>query len=133
VVFGLDKISDDIEDVVLVEGELDVIALAMIGIPAVSTGSAHLSDTQQRLVRDYCYSIVVFYDTDTAGQNATWGYWSKSDEEWKPGVVEKLQPYMTVRVVEDHDDDASAMIQAGRERALRRLIERAPNSLSNML
>lgn len=122
VIFGLDRVRKSGRKVlVLVEGELDVIALWMLGIPAISTGSAHLSDEQAILLRDYADEIIVFFDTNTAGEQATWGYEDK-DGDWHPGVVEKLEPFMRLRIVEDHEHDASKLVQLGRGDEARRLV-----------
>jgi DNA primase len=125
-VFGIEKWGE-VEVYVLCEGELDVVALWQIGIPAISTGSAHLSEIQSRIVRDHCDEVVVFYDTDNAGNQATWGYWNK-DGEFKPGLVQKIRPFLRVRVVEEHKHDPSKLIEKKRIRELRRLIENAPSS-----
>ena len=83
VVFGLHHCYRD-EPLVLVEGELDVIALWQQGIAAIATGSAHLSPVQQRLVRDHTDEVVVWFDEGAAGDNATWGYYDQ-DGDFRPG------------------------------------------------
>jgi|tagenome__1003787_1003787.scaffolds.fasta_scaffold20818632_2 DNA primase len=123
VVFGLDR-AKKARKLVLVEGELDVVALWQIGIPAISPGSAHLSDEQALLIRDYADEVIFFFDSNDAGENATWG-WEDSDGEWHPGAVEKLAPFMRVRVVAEHEHDASELIQHGRVDELRALLEAA--------
>lgn len=131
--FGLDRVEDFDGKLVLVEGELDVIALWMIGVTAVSSGSAHLSEIQQRLVRDHCDEIVVFFDSDTAGDNATFGYYNK-DDEFKPGVVQHLQPFIRVRVVEEHDHDAATMIlERGETKKLLKMLRSAELSHNFLL
>lgn len=128
VVFGLHMLDGPVPVLVLVEGELDVIALWQIGIPAVCTGSAHLSTAQARLIRQWCQEVIVFFDTNTAGQHATFGYYDK-DGEFHPGVVHDLRPHIRVRVVPEHDGDASSMVQDNAVDELRELIESAESVL----
>jgi len=55
--------------VVLVEGPWGVLRLAQLGIPAVALLGAHLSPTQQSLLRDLP-KVVILMDGDEAGRNA---------------------------------------------------------------
>lgn len=131
VVFGLFEAAVTLKkEAVLVEGELDVIALWQEGITAVSTGSAHLSDEQAILIRDNLDAVIVMFDIkendpNTAAIRATVGYFDDDDDEFHPGIVQKLDPFLKVKVVDNHDDDASQMIQDGRQDELRQLIEDA--------
>jgi DNA primase len=110
VLFGMHMCSDA-SRIVLVEGELDVIALWQVGIPAVATGGAALSATQSLMLRDQAEDgVVVFYDSDNAGWEAT------------VEVIAQLQPFVRVKVVPDHDGDASSMVQNGEVEELRALI-----------
>ena len=115
VLFGIDKCLAA-KTIVLVEGELDVIALWQIGIAAVATGGAALSHTQAVLLRDQADEVIVFYDSNTAG-------W-----EGAADVVADLQPFMRVRMVDDHEDDASKMVEDGRADELRQLLSGAVSS-----
>ena len=57
---------------VLVEGYMDVIALANRGIPfAVASLGTSLTSDQARLLSKYCQEVVICYDSDSAGQAAT--------------------------------------------------------------
>lgn len=114
----------DVSWAVLVEGELDAIALWQAGIPAVSTGSSSVSETQQIVLRDNFDELVIFFDTDDSGEKAVYGYYNDSDE-WKPGLVEKLLPFMRMRVVEDHDKDPAALLEDDDLDELRRLVRDA--------
>jgi hypothetical protein len=131
VVFGLHMLVGPVETLVLVEGELDVIALWQIGIPAVCTGSAHLSEAQARIIRQWCDELVVFYDSNTAGNQATFG-WHDKDDEFHAGVIHKLRPHIRVRVVPAHTDDASKMVQDNRIDELRELIASAESVVQLM-
>lgn len=123
VVFGIDRIDDN-HPVVFCEGELDVIALWQIGIPAICTGGAHLSFAQSILIRDHVSEGVVWLDNDPAGENATWGY-DKPDGEHKPGLVEKLDPFLHVRIVRPHRFDPAEMVKLGKHDGVRRMIAQA--------
>lgn len=126
VVFGLDKWGGEIDGtVVFCEGELDVIALWQMDIPAICTGSAHLSDTQAKLIRDHCNgAVVIFFDSDTAGRHATWGY-ERADGTRAPGLVEKLGPFMDVRIVRHHFRDPAAMVARGQHNSVTKMISGA--------
>lgn len=115
VLFGIDKCGAA-PTIVLVEGELDVIACWQVGIAAVATGGAALSRTQAVLLRDQADEVVVFYDSNNAG-------W-----EGAADVVVDLQPFMRVRVVDDHDSDASQLVQDGKADELHALIDGAVSS-----
>jgi DNA primase len=120
VLFGLDKCGDA-DKIVLVEGELDVIALWQIGIPAIATGGAALSEIQSILLRDKADEVIVFYDSDNAGWEAT------------VEVVVQLQPFVRVKVVPDHDSDASKMVEQGKVEELRTLIASGVSSYRLLL
>lgn len=124
VVYGLERARVETTTFVLCEGELDVMALDQCEIPAISTGSAHVSLAQARLIRDHVEELVVYFDSDNAGRNSTWG-WEGKDGEWHPGLVERLAPFLRVRIVADHPHDPAKMQQLGQIKALRDLIAEA--------
>jgi DNA primase len=126
VVFGLDKWGEQAR-YVFVEGELDVITLWCMGIPALCTGGASMSDTQAKLIREYTDEIVLFLDNDKAGSNAVWGF-EKDDGEHKPGIVELLEPFIRIRIVASHKLDVNGYWQKGKSDRVRRLIDRAEMS-----
>jgi len=124
-VVGLDSVYTDWA--VLVEGEFNMLALRRAGYPSVATGSAALSDTQARLLRDHFETLIVWMDPDTAGQNTIWGYW-KGDEgmkEWRPGIVEKLEPFMTLKIVGFSRSDPAKLWQEGRTKTISYLLRNA--------
>jgi Toprim-like len=128
VLFGLDRLIESW--CVLVEGELDVMALAQAGYPAVASGSAHLSPVQQRLLRDRVDLVVVWFDEGEAGEVGTWGYYDE-DKDFHPGVVQVLEPHLRVRVVvDDHPDDPAELIRMQRPTEIGRLIDGAQSSLT---
>jgi DNA primase len=124
VVFGLHRCYRD-EPLVLVEGELDVIALWQHGITAIATGSAHLSPVQQRLVRDHADEVTVWFDEGSAGDNATWGYHDK-DGDFHPGIVQALEPHLNLRVVVDaRPDDPARLVELQRGEEIDTLLANA--------
>lgn len=76
-VFNLDKAKDYIDYInnpylILVEGYCDVMSLWQNGIKnVVCTMGTACSDEQAKLIKMFCNKVVICYDGDTAGQNAT--------------------------------------------------------------
>ncbi len=73
--FGLNLAKDDIlkqQAVIVVEGYLDMITPFMSGVNNVvaSLGTA-LTEEQIRLLKRYCPKVILAYDSDQAGQNAS--------------------------------------------------------------
>jgi hypothetical protein len=110
VLFGLDRAKRDNGGYLVVcEGELDAIACHAAGIIyAVATGTKSITTQQLWLMRAHADSLVLFYDSDDAGQNAVWGF-ATDDGKWVRGLVEKINPYFRLLVVEDHEGDAASM------------------------
>ena len=123
VVFGIDKWGEQ-DTYVWDEGEINVMSWWKMGIPAFATGSAHMSDAQAKIIRDYADEIVIFLDPDKAGKTGMWGYTDK-DDEYHPGAIEKLGPHVRVRVAAEHDQDANDLLVARRVNHARRLIRDA--------
>jgi DNA primase len=128
VVFGLDRCAhSDSQTLVLVEGEIDVMSLEVMGVPAICCGGSSMSAVQARLIRQYCDEIVLFFDSDKAGRNAVYGV-DKQDGEHKPGILELLEPFIRVRVVGRHRYDANDYLVRGERDRVRRLIAGATAS-----
>lgn len=113
VIFGLDRVVQrplhGPRRVVGVEGELNAIAMHAAGVTnTVGIGTTTITLAQQRLLRWYADELVLFYDTDEAGHASTWGYYDEKDR-WRPGIVDKLSPYMRILIVDDHEDDPASM------------------------
>jgi DNA primase len=125
VVFGLDKWGEQ-PRYVFVEGEIDVMSLWRMDIPALCTGGASMSETQARLIREYTDEVVLFLDNDTAGSNAVWGI--EKDDERKPGIVDLLEPFIRVRIVGPHRFDANDYLVRGKFAKVQRLIDRSTAS-----
>lgn len=60
-----------IDEVVVCEGILDVMAFHEVGIPAVCTFGAHMSSEQRNLLLKLGCDITLCYDADDAGRKAT--------------------------------------------------------------
>jgi Toprim-like/DNA primase catalytic core, N-terminal domain/CHC2 zinc finger len=126
VVYGLDRCAG-FESLVLVEGEIDVISLDVMGLHAICTGGSSMSTAQARLIRQYCDEVVLFFDSDKAGRNAIYGY-DKQDGEHKPGILEQLEPFVRVRVVGRHRFDPNDYLVRGERDRVRRLVASATPS-----
>mgnify|MGYP003289968288 CR=1 FL=1 len=59
-------------EIIMVEGYMDTVSLHQRGIDNVvaSCGTA-LTEAQGRMLKKYCDKVIISYDSDTAGQNAT--------------------------------------------------------------
>lgn len=104
--------------IILVEGYMDVIGLWSGGIPEVvaSCGTA-LTAQQVKMMRRLCETIVVNFDPDAAGQNAT-----------ERSLQVLLEENARVRVLELNEDlDPDEYIRKSGLETYLRLIERAPN------
>lgn len=123
VVFGIDKWGE-VETYVLVEGEIDVMSLWAMGIPAVCTGSTHVSDVQAKIIREYCNEVVMFFDFGKAGSRGVWGFYGE-DGEFHPGAVDKLEPYIRVRITDRHWFDANDYLCRGNTQRVRQLVKNA--------
>jgi len=122
-VFGIDKWGEQ-RVYVWDEGEINVISWWKMNVPAFATGSAHLSDAQARIIRDYADEVVMFVDPDSAGETGMWGYTDK-DDVYHPGAVEKLGPHMRIRIAAPHTKDANDLLVKGRVNYARKLIREA--------
>jgi DNA primase len=109
VVFGLDRARGG-DTLVLCEGELNVIACHAAGVMnAVAPGTTSITNAQLWLLRAHADKLVLFYDSDDAGQNAVWGYTDLGSGKFYPGLVEKISSYFRLYVCDDHEGDAASM------------------------
>lgn len=130
VVFGLHR-AREYKIGVLVEGELDVLALSQLGVHRpIATGVARLSNRQARLIVDEFDEVVVFYDAGQAGHDGTWGY-VNSGGRYVPGAVAMLEPYVRVRVARPLDVDPCDALRLGREGEILATIAAAESSLAS--
>lgn len=74
VVFGLNKAKQDIkqkDQIVLVEGQMDVIACYQAGMKnIVATSGTAMTDEQVKLLKRYSNNLSIAFDADAAGVNA---------------------------------------------------------------
>lgn len=110
VVFGANRIKPDTKTLVICEGEWNAIAVRQkLDMPAVAINGSNFSETQARIIRDLAERVIIFLDSDKAGQMATWG-WTNDRGEYHPGVVDQLRPFISVRVVPDHEGDPMDLV-----------------------
>lgn len=108
VLFGLDR-AKGADRLVVCEGELDAIACHAAGVTnAVALGTKSITAHQLWLLRANTRMLVLFLDSDDAGEDAVWGFY---DDELKhhDGHVQKLSPHFVLLIADDHDGDAASM------------------------
>lgn len=75
VLYGLSYTKDHIkiiDKIIVVEGQMDVIALARLGMPiGVATSGTALTEEHIKLIKRYTPNIYLLFDNDKAGQEAT--------------------------------------------------------------
>ena len=112
VVFGANRYAQGVQGPLIVcEGELNAIAMTMKAfIPAVAINGSYFSTHHARIIKRIAgpKGVILFLDSDEAGQLCTWG-WHNARGEWHPGIVEQLCPHMPVKLVPDHDSDPAEM------------------------
>ena len=69
--YNIKKRKQNIDNVILCEGYMDVIALYKFGYPAVATLGTAVSEKQIDLITKLSKNIFVIFDGDQAGKNAT--------------------------------------------------------------
>jgi len=121
VVFGLHR-QPECSTATLVEGELDAIGLAQMGIERpIATGSANMTLAQARLIVSACDEVVILFDPDAAGRGGV------------EKVVGMLEPYVLVRVADSPDVDPCDALRYGREDEVLDAIGSARSSLARRL
>jgi DNA primase len=118
VLYGLDRAKAEIKKqdfVLLVEGQMDVIASHQAGIAnTVAVSGTALTQDQIVILKRYTKNIKMFFDMDSAGENAT-----------KKSVKLCLANDMSVRIVNlDNGKDAAEMAKADPEK-LKENVEQA--------
>jgi hypothetical protein len=108
VLFGLDRAKGS-NRLVVCEGELDAVACHAAGVTnAVSTGTKSITKQQLWLIRAHASSLVIFYDSDEAGQDAVYGF-VDDEAKWHEGLIEKISCYLRLFICDDHEGDAASM------------------------
>lgn len=92
VLYNFDAVADA-EEIVVVEGIIDVLACYEANIPAVCTFGAHMSREQEKLLLTTGADITFAYDGDTAGREAT------------RKAIRRLRNKATIRMVEFPDGE----------------------------
>jgi 5S rRNA maturation endonuclease (ribonuclease M5) len=116
-VFGLDNMliagEERFSNEIVVEGELNVIALEQHGFGSIGIAGSEFSDIQSKLIIEYCDSVILFLDNDKAGNKGT------------KKVIEMLSPYMPIKIVQNAAGDAAELDT----KTVRDLINNAESSL----
>lgn len=124
-VFGLSRALEEhdgqISNLILCEGELNVIAMWQMGFKncAALLGS-NFSESQRKQVVASSESITVFFDSDESGWTGT------------VAVVDELEAHIPIRVCAWHDFDAADCLDPdhdAKQEQVKPLIERAKTSL----
>jgi DNA primase len=100
VVFGIDRLARTKLErcAILCEGELNPIMLRSYGVTsAIGISGSWLSEYQAKLIKKYVDEVVLFFDSDKAGQ------------EGAKRVIQLLEPDIDVRVVPDHEGDPASL------------------------
>jgi DNA primase len=111
VVFGAHRWPEGTSDLLVVcEGELNAIATRQkMRCPAVAINGSYFQPWHAQIIRKIANAgVVLFLDDDEAGNNCTWGHYNAKGE-WRPGIVELLQPHMPVLLAPAKDKDAADM------------------------
>lgn len=120
-VFGLNRAEPDNGELIVVEGELNVIAMWQMGYKnAVAVNGSNFSDSQKRQIASVADRATVFFDSDDSGHKGV------------RLVLDKLSSAIPVRVVPDHNFDAADCIHPGKEANeadLRSLLDEAESEL----
>jgi|SRR3984957_7607467 len=96
-VYGLDPQhrSSKTFNYVLVEGELNVLAMAQHGYYAAGIAGSEFSEKQCEIIRQRCNEVTIYLDNDKAGEKGT------------RKVIEMLSPHMPIKVVQNAPGDAA--------------------------
>lgn len=120
-VFGLHRFRPGDGYVVIVEGELNAIALDQMEIGAVAVAGAEFSERQREQIVSFFDEVVIFFDPDDAGAAGT------------RKVAEALTSDMAVKIVVDQLGDAARALESdsqfGREEVTRWIADAVPYSL----
>lgn len=117
VLFNLHRVKSS-SKVFVVESSFDVIRLDQVGMPAVATLGANVSNIQVELLRKYFNNIYVIADNDEAGGNM------------KDRIIEKIGPRVSViqldkqyKDIGDMDDEAIRSIDVGFDKLISAMLQ----------
>lgn len=110
-----------IEQLIVVEGYMDVVALAQAGVAnaVASLGTAATGDHFQKLYR-YCEEVVCCFDGDAAGRRAAW----KALENALPSLTDGRQ--LKFMFLPDGEDPDSLIRREGRDAFVKRVASAVP-------
>jgi DNA primase len=109
ILFALDRVPN-VDALIIVEGEFNAIAMHELGYRnTVAINGSYFGERQIRLIKQYADRVVIFLDSDPAGQDAA------------RALAEALMPSLYVSVCPDHSGDPADM----HHYAIRRCIEGA--------
>jgi DNA primase len=99
IVFGLDRVDEYLESLIIVEGEWNAIAMQEHhGYPnAVAINGSYFGERQIKLIKRHCDKAILFFDSDRAGFDAT------------VAIGEALKPFINVYVCPEHPGDPMTM------------------------
>lgn len=106
---ALSYVPDTQRELIVIEGEINRLTVVNAMPNVVSSGNAWLSAQQIRLLRRNASSVLFFFDSDEAGEKALWGGYDEEKQKPINGVIQKLSPYMGVRVAPEHEGDANSI------------------------
>jgi DNA primase len=116
VLFNLHRIKNS-DKVYIVESSFDAIRLDQVGLPAIATLGANVSNTQTELLKKYFNNIIVIADNDEAGNNM------------KQRISDKLGSRVSVIEIDPKYKDIGDM----EDEAIKKLEYRFDNSIIAML
>ena len=97
-IYNLSRPYNNDESNIIVEGELNAIAMTQHGFQCTcGIAGSEFSQIQCDLIKQYCDSVILFLDSDKAGEKGT------------KKVIEMLSPYMPIRVVQGASGDANEL------------------------
>lgn len=103
VVYGMDKVPEDVRTCIIVEGELNAVAMHQMGFTnAIAAGGSTFTPVHAQKIIDRFDSAVLFFDSDKAGFEAT----SRANE--------LLSPHIPVFLMPDHEYDAADLLKNSR-------------------
>lgn len=98
VVFGLDRARKFGTDLIVVEGEYNVVAMHGHGYTnTVAINGSYFGERQVRLLKQFATSITLFFDSDTAGNDAA------------EALSEALRLFLPIYVCPEHHGDPAEM------------------------
>jgi DNA primase len=114
--FNLHRVKNS-DRVYIVESSFDAIRLDQVGLPAVATLGANISNTQTELLKKYFNNIIVIADNDEAGSNM------------KKRLIEKLGSRVSAITIDDKYKDIGDM----QDEDIKKLEYRFDNIIASML